>query len=38
LVRAIAFAALQAILLAGAMLLLINLLFINPLAVTAKKD
>ncbi len=35
LVRAIAFAALQAIILAGAMLMLINVLFIHPLNVAA---
>jgi methyl-accepting chemotaxis protein len=38
LVRAIAFAALQAIILAGAMLILINVLFIHPLAAAKKEQ
>ena len=38
LVRAIGFALLQAILLAGAMLLLVNVLFVHPLAAAAKKE
>ena len=38
LVRAIAFAFLQAVILAGAMLILINVLFIHPLAAATKKE
>ncbi len=38
LVRAIAFAFLQAIILAGTMLILINVLFIHPLTAAAKKE
>ena len=38
LVRAIAFAALQAMILSGAMLVLINVLFMNPLAAGVKKE
>lgn len=38
LVRSIAFAVLQAILLAGAMLILINVLFIRPMEVAEKKE
>ena len=38
LVRAIAFAALQAMILSGAMLILINVLFINPLVAGVKKE
>lgn len=38
LVRAIAFAFLQAVILAGAMLILINVLFIHPLTAAAKKE
>lgn len=38
LVRAIAFALLQAVILAGAMLMLINVLFIHPLTAAAKKE